>query len=118
MIEDIDSVPDGVIGVRAHGEISVDELAAFIEVRVDGLVASGVDIRFLAHLGPEFGGFGSGAWGDLTADLMKIRFVRAALVSDDLTLTSALNALKWTLNGRVRTYRDHEFERAVRWVAR
>ncbi len=116
MIATIDDLPPGVIGVRGIGEITVDDFSNFVEPRAEELVTAGIEIRLLVHLGSEFGGFGEGAWGDLTSELTQIRFRRGAMVSDDFALTTGLNMLAWTLAGEVRTFRNGHFDRAVDWV--
>ena len=117
MIESIDGLPDGIIGVRGIGEFTVDDFTETVEPQVEDLLAAGTEIRLLVHLGEQFEGFGEGAWGDLTSELVRIRFEKGAMVTDDGSLSAALNVLKWTLAGDVRTFRNDEFDKAVRWVA-
>ncbi len=118
MIEPIEGLPDGVIGVRGVGEFTVEDFTGSVEPQVEELLAAGTEIRLLVHLGERFDGFGEGAWGDLTSELVRIRFRRGAMVTDDGGLATALNLLKWTLGGDVRTFRNDEFDKAVAWVAR
>ena len=39
------------------------------------------------------------------------------VVTDDGPLSGAINLLKWTLHGHVRTFQDAEFDVAVGWVS-
>ena len=117
MIELIQDLPDGCIGMRAVGQFTVDDFAAMIESDVEAVVQRHAELRLILHLGDRFSGFGEGAWADLTDELRQIHFHRGAVVTDDGHLSTAINLLKWTLHGHVRTFRNHEFDQAVRWVA-
>jgi len=83
VIEPIEGLADGVIGMRAVGTFSVDDYVATIEPEVDRLEAELGQLRLLLHLGPEFAGFGDGEWGELTKELRHTSFHRGAVVTDD-----------------------------------
>ena len=116
MIEPIEDLPDGCIGMRAIGEFSVDDFQTTIEPEVDAIVERHEKLRLILELGEEFEGFGEGAWGDLTNELRHIRFHRGAVVTDDGHLGQAINILKWTLHGHVRTFHVREFDTAVGFI--
>lgn len=117
MIETIDDLPAGVSGVCASGEFTVEEFQTVVVPEVDRLVADGADPRLVLQLSPEFTGFGEGAWGELTDNILRMPFRRAAVVTDDGTVSTALNLMKWLLRGDVRTFRNDEYDAAVAWVA-
>lgn len=117
MIEHIDGLPDGCIGMRAVGQFSVDDFSTTIAPDIEAVVEGHAQLRLILHLGDRFAGFGEGAWADLTDELRHIHFHRGAVVTDDGSLAAAVNLLKWTLRGHVRTFRNHEFDDAVRWTA-
>lgn len=117
MLKRIDGLVDGVIGIRALGQFTVDDYNAVIEPALDSLAALNGELRLLLHLGPEFTGFGEGAWGDLTDEIRHKRFHRGAVVTDVGHIRTELNVLKWILHGDVRTFKNDEYEQAVRWVA-
>ncbi len=71
----------------------------------------------MLHLGPEFAGFGEGAWGELTSGIRHLPFYRGAVVTDDRQIRHSLRVLRWMLRGDVRTFRGHEYDEAVGWVA-
>lgn len=118
MIEPIDGLPDGVTGVIASGVFTVDDFQAVVVPAVNRLAAGNDDVRLVLQLGPDFTGFGEGAWGELTDGILRMRFHRAAVVTDDQTVATALNLMKWMLRGDVRTFRNDEYAAAVRWVSR
>ncbi|WP_395081855.1 STAS/SEC14 domain-containing protein [Ilumatobacter sp.] len=59
---------------------------------------------------------GEGAWGQLTDELLHVHFDRGALVTNDGHVAGAVNILKWTLHGHVRTFHKGEFDQAVHWI--
>ena len=117
MVEPIGQLPDGCIGLRAVGDFTVDDFVSQVEPRVDEIADRHEKLRLILHLGADFSGFGDGAWGELTDGIRHIRFHRGAVVTDDGALAGAINVLKWTLHGHVRTFRDTEFDAAVGWVS-
>lgn len=117
MIEPIDGLADGVIGMRAIGTFSVDDYVDTIEPEVDRLGAASAELRLLLHLGPEFDGFGDGEWGDLTRELRHTPFHKGAVVTDDSTIRTGLAVLRWALHGDVRSFANREFDKAAAWVA-
>ena len=117
MIERIDDTPDGVIGIRAVGTFTIDDYCAVIEPELEQLDATHGELRLLLHLGPEFTGFGEGAWGDLTNEIRHTHFHRGAVVTDDGHIRTGLNVLKWVLHGHVRTFQNFEYDKAIHWVA-
>jgi hypothetical protein len=116
VIERIDDMPAGVIGIRAVGLFTIDDYCAVIEPELERLDATHDQLRLLLHLGTEFTGFGEGAWGDLTDEIRHTHFHRGAVVTDDGHIRTGLNVLKWVLHGHVRTFRNDEYAKAVHWV--
>jgi hypothetical protein len=117
VVEPIEQLPDGCIGLRAVGLFTIDDFVSQVEPRVEEVVDRDEKLRLVLHLGERFDGFGDGAWGELTDGIRHIHFHRGAVVTDDGPLAGAINVLKWTLHGHVRTFRDDEFDHAVRWIA-
>jgi hypothetical protein len=117
VIEDIDDLPDGVIGVRAVGSFSVDDYNSIVEPELERIEETHRDLRLLLVLGQEFTGFGEGAWGELTSSIRHTEFHRGAVVTDDSMVRNGLRVLKWMLRGDVRTFRNDEYQKALSWVA-
>jgi hypothetical protein len=117
VVEPIPDLPDGVIGLRAVGSFSVDDYTQVIEPELQRLEAAAGELRLLLHLGPDFTGFGEGAWSELTGEIRHTPFRRGAVVTDDDLVRNGLRVLRWVLRGDVRTFRDREYDEAVTWVA-
>ncbi|HEU4840840.1 MAG TPA: STAS/SEC14 domain-containing protein, partial [Ilumatobacteraceae bacterium] len=105
MIEPIEGLAVGVVGMRAVGAFSVDDYQHVIEPELAKLEAADEELRLLLHLGPEFTGFGEGAWSELTGEIRHTPFKKGAVVTDDGQIRTGLLVLKWTLRGDVRTFR-------------
>lgn len=118
MIELIEGLAEGVIGLRVVGLLSVQDYTAEIEPELARLEAELEELRLLLHLGPDFTGFGEGAWGELTSDIRQTPFHKGAVVTDDSYVRNGLRVLKWVLRGDVRTFRNDQYDTAVVWVAR
>lgn len=118
MIEHLTDLPDGCIGMHVVGEFTVDDFATEIEPDVDRVVEHHEKLRLMLHLGDRFTGFGPGAWGELTDELRHIHFHRGAVVTDDGHIANAVNVLKWTLHGHVRTFHNHELDKALSWISK
>ena len=102
--------------MRAIGSFSVDDFTKAIEPELDRMEALDHELRLLLHLGPDFTGFGEGAWGELTSEIRHTPFHRGAVVTDDDRVRNGLRVLKWLLRGDVRTFRNREYDQAVVWV--
>jgi hypothetical protein len=117
VIERIDDLPEGVIGMRAVGAFSVEDYVATIEPEVERVGAAHSLLRLLLHLGPDFTGFGAGAWADLTKGLRSTPFHRGAVVTDDSAIRTGVSLLRFTLHGHVRSFGNGDYGRAADWVA-
>ena len=117
VVEDIEGLPDGVVGVCVVGELRVEHYDLVLVPRIEELRNQDGPIRLVLQLGPEFTGFGEGAWGDLTEGVLRMPFERAVVVSDEVMVATAINVMKWMLRGDVRTFRNDELDAAIAWVA-
>jgi hypothetical protein len=117
VIERIIDLPAGVVGMRAVGQFTVADYKQTIVPELDHRGESSEEVRLLLHLGPEFTGFGEGAWAELTSELRRMPFDRGALVTDDSQIRHGMRVLRWALRGNVRTFRNREYDDAVAWVA-
>ena len=117
MIERIHGLAKGVIGMRAVGSFTVADYVDTIEPELEKLEAAHRELRLLLQLGPEFDGFGDGAWGDLTDELRQTPFHRGAVVTDDGTIRTGLALLRFTLHGHVRSFSNGDYDKAAAWVA-
>ena len=117
VIERIADLEDGVVGVSAIGQFTIDDYTEKLEPELDEIAARHEKLRLLLFLGPLFTGFGEGTWGDLTDEIRHTHVHKGAVVTDDGHIRTGLNVLKWVLHGDVRTFQNDEYDEAVHWVA-
>ncbi len=117
MIEPIDGLTNGVIGIKAVGPFTIEDYVAIVEPALHKVTALDERPRLLLYLGPEFTGFGEGSWGELTNEIRRTHFLRGAVVTDDGLIRTELNLVKWMLRGEVRTFQNSDYEMAAKWVA-
>jgi hypothetical protein len=117
VLQSIQGLNNGVVGMRAIGQFTIADYSDIIEPQLERLATAREQLRLLLYLGEDFAGFGEGAWGDLTDEIRHTHFHRGAVVTDDGAIRTGINVLKWTLRGHIRTFQNFEYEVAVRWVA-
>jgi hypothetical protein len=121
MIERIEEMPDGVVGLRSSGKLSVADYREILEPALQEGVESG-ELRLVFVLA-DFGGLEPGAWiEDMKTSLgVWVRdhaaWRRFALVTDVEWVAKAMRLFAWMAPGEVRTYSLGEAEDAKSWAA-
>ncbi|HEY5053108.1 MAG TPA: STAS/SEC14 domain-containing protein [Solirubrobacterales bacterium] len=120
MIERIEEMPPGTVGLRASGKLSRDDYREVLEPVLRQAVDSG-ELRLVFVL-TDFEGLEPGAWiEDAKAGLrVWVRdhsaWKRFALVTDVEWVAKAMRAFAWMAPGEVSVYRLDQFEEAKHWV--
>lgn len=121
MIERIEDMPSGTIGLRAGGRLSKEEYVQVLEPALQEGVESG-ELRLLFLL-TDFEGLELSAYSeDLKTGLRAwIRdhstWKRFALVTDSDWVAKAMHMFAWMTPGEVKIYEPSELEEAKAWVA-
>jgi hypothetical protein len=121
MIERIEGMPAGTIGLRASGRLSKDDYVQVLEPALREGVESG-ELRLVFAL-PDFDGLEAGAMmEDVQTGLRAwVRdhsaWKRFAFVTDLEWLVKSMRAFAWLAPGEVRVFGMAELEEAKRWVA-
>jgi SpoIIAA-like len=121
MIERIEEMPAGTIGLRASGKLSREDYQQVLEPALCEGVESG-ELRLLFAM-PSFDGLEPGAViEDIETGLRAwVRdhsaWKRFALVTDVEWVAKTMRAFAWLASGEVRVYGLDELEEAKRWVA-
>ncbi|HXW59552.1 MAG TPA: STAS/SEC14 domain-containing protein [Solirubrobacteraceae bacterium] len=121
MIEPIERMPTGVIGLRASGRLTVGDYRDVLEPVLRREFESG-ELRLLFELS-DWDGLEPGAWiedmktglGTWVRDYMAWR--RFALVTDVDWVANATRMFAWVAPGEVMVYGLDELQDAERWVA-
>lgn len=118
MIEPIDGLPDGVLGLRAKGEVTEDDYKNVVEPLFDEVHRKGERVQFLFDFPPEFESFSVGAaWEDFKLGMRYMRLVeRCAVVSDKGWIRAATKGASLVTPAAVRTFDEGGFQGAVGWL--
>jgi hypothetical protein len=121
MIERIEGMPEGTVGLRSSGKLSVADYREVLEPALREGVESG-ELRLLFVL-DDFDGLEPGAWvEDMKTGLNTwfrdhAAWKRFALVTDVEWIAKAMSLFAWMAPGEVRSYGLGEVDRAEAWVA-
>ncbi|HET9162948.1 MAG TPA: STAS/SEC14 domain-containing protein [Solirubrobacterales bacterium] len=121
MIERIEGMPAGTIGLRASGKLSKEDYRAVLEPALDEAIESG-ELRLVFRL-TDFDGLEANAWiedvktglGALVRDHSAWR--RFALVTDVEWVAKAFRLFTWMTPGEVKIFDLGGLEEAKTWVA-
>jgi stage II sporulation SpoAA-like protein len=121
MIERIEEMPAGTIGLHASGKLSKDDYLQVLEPALKEGVESG-ELRLVFAL-PDFDGLEAGAMmEDIETGLRTwVRdhsaWKRFAFVTDVEWLVKSMRAFAWLAPGEVRIFAMADLEQAKSWVA-
>jgi hypothetical protein len=118
MIELIQGLPDGVVGIEAVGKVTAADYSGVTPV-FESALATHEKIRLIHVLGNRFTGFTAGGmWQDGRLGLSHATsFERIAVVTDLDTVRTLVKRGGWTIPGEVRLFSNAEKDEAVRWVS-
>lgn len=121
MVERIEGVPEGVVGLRATGKLTRDDYREVFDPLLREAVEAG-DARMLFVL-TEFEGLEPGAWWED----MKLGFglevrhrsawKRIAVITDEEWIRKAMHMFSWLTPGELMIGEPDELEQAKEWVA-
>jgi hypothetical protein len=118
MLERIDGLPEGLLGLRAKGQVTREDYERVVLPELEAARRDGRHIRLLYHLGPEFTGFAAGAaWEDFRVGVRYLRlFERGAVVTDSPWVRAAARASAPLMPCPVRIFDDASYAEAVDWL--
>ena len=118
MIELIQGLPDGVVGIEAVGKVTSEDYAA-ITPAIEDALATRDKIRLIHVLGPRFSGYtAAGMWQDGKLGLSHpLSFERIAVVTDHGGVRALVKGAGWSIPGEMRLFSNAERNEAVTWVS-
>ncbi len=118
MIELIQGLPDGVIGLEAVGKVTSDDYAA-VTPALESALATHKKIRLIHVLGDRFTGFTAGGmWQDGKLGLSHaFSFERIAVVTDLDSVRALVKGGGWTIPGELRLFSNAERQQAITWAS-
>jgi hypothetical protein len=119
MLERISDLPEHVLGVTAHGEVSAEDYRNVLVPAVEASLAKQRRVRLLYVLAGDFKGFTAGAtWEDAKVGMKHLTaFQRAAVVTNVEKIRGVVKAVGFALPGEVRVYSLEELAAARAWVS-
>jgi hypothetical protein len=122
MVERIDDVPAGVIGLRGSGKLTKEDYTEILEPALKEAMDSG-EARVVFVLTDFEGLAPSATWEDMKTGLgvelaNRERWKRLALVTDVDWVAKAMRAFAWAMPGELEVYDDlDKLEEAKAWAA-
>jgi hypothetical protein len=121
MIERIDGMPEGTIGLRASGKLSKDEYRAVLEPALEEGIASG-ELRLVFAISDFDGLEPSAVLEDMKTGMRALvrdhsAWHRFALVTDVDWIAKAFHLFAWMTPGEVRILGADQLDEAKDWVA-
>ncbi|MEY2167237.1 MULTISPECIES: STAS/SEC14 domain-containing protein [unclassified Rhodanobacter] len=119
MLEQIEGLPPGTLGFRAHGQVTAADYEQVLVPDVEAVFALNRKLRMLFVVAPDFTGFDVGAmWDDFMLGIRHISgWDRVALVTDVPWLRTATKATRFLVPADFRLFALAELEPAARWIA-
>jgi hypothetical protein len=121
MVERLEDVPPGVIGIRASGKLTRDDYREVLEPALNEATATG-EARVLFVL-PDFEGLEPGAWIEdvktgLQAEFLeRSKWKKLAFVCGVDWVAKAMRAFTWAMPGELQIYEIDDLDEAREWVA-
>jgi SpoIIAA-like len=121
MIERMDDLPAGVVGLRASGKLSKDDYESVLEPALKEATDSG-EARVLFVL-PDFDGLEPGAWVEDVKTGLKVEarnrsaWKKLAFVSGVDWVSKATRMFTWAMPGELAVYEMDDLDKATEWIA-
>ena len=118
MLKLIEDLPEGVVGVEAHGKVTAEDYENVLVPAVEAARTDG-KVRLLYVFGDDFPDYTAGAaWEDAKLGLGHLRsWERIAIVSDEDWLRRAIGGLGWLMPGEIKVFETDDLDDAREWVA-
>ena len=118
MIELIDGLPDGVVGLVAIGQVESADYDTVAAPAVKKALEAHPRIRVIHVLDDRFDGYtAGGAWQDAVLGLAHPRsFDRIAVVSDADSIRRLVTVAGWSIPGEVKLFPNGELDQATAWA--
>jgi hypothetical protein len=118
MIELIQGLPEGVVGIEAVGQVTSDDYVA-VTPAIEEALGVRDKIRLIHVLGDRFTGYTTGGmWNDGKLGLSHpLSFERIAVVTNHDGVRALVKGAGWSVPGQVRLFSNAEHDEAVTWVS-
>ena len=118
MIAQIEGLPAGTLGFRAHGQVTAEDYKNIVVPDVEAAFALNRKLRLLYVTAYDFTGFDPGAmWNDAKLGARHFSgWDRVALVTDVVWLRGTATAFSFAIPAQFRLFHGTEIDDARRWI--
>jgi SpoIIAA-like len=119
LIELIEGLPDGVVGLEAVGEVTADDYSSVAYPAVKDALARHKKISLLHVLGDRFAGYeAGGGWADAKLGVLHaFSFKRIAVVTDLEPVRKQVKRVGWLVPGEMKLFSNAQRTAALAWVS-
>ena len=119
MIELLEALPDGVVGLEAVGEVTSDDYSLVAYPAVEDALSRHREISLLHVLGERFTGYtAGGGWDDAKLGLLHpFSFKRIAVVTDLDQVRRLVKGAGWAIPGEMKLFSNAQRAEAEEWVS-
>jgi hypothetical protein len=119
MIEQLPSLPAGVLGFRMSGQVTAQDYENVMVPDIEAAFALNKKLRLVIHIDDEFTAFAPGAmWDDVKLGFRHISgWERTALVTDVGWIRAMSSVFGVTMPTHFRLFSNLQLDEAVRWVS-
>ena len=119
MIELIEDLPDGVVGIEAVGTVTSEDYERVVAPAVERALAKGGKIRLLHVIGDRVERHTLEAlWEDTRLGLSNVHSIeRIAVVTDVARFRALVKGAGWTLPGELKLFSNAERADAITWIS-
>lgn len=119
MIEPIEGLPDGVVGIEAKGEVTGQDYDEVLIPAVERALEGRDKVRLLYVLGEEFDGYSAAAiWDDTKVGMSHLfAWERVAVVTDHAAYRHLVKGFGFMIPAKVRVFALDELEQAKAWAS-
>jgi len=117
MIEQLENLPEDILGFRATGEITASDYTDVLKPAIDGVLRRGDEVRIVLVFDDWSGMTGAAVWEDLKMGIERFtKWKRIALVTDIEWMRHATSLFGWMTPGDVKSFACAELDAAVAWA--
>lgn len=118
MIERLTDLPEGVVGLKAVGDVDAEDYEKVIIPAVEAALEGRDKARLLYVLGPEFDEYENDAFLEDAKLGMHhfFDFERAAIVTDAKWISRSVRWFAFAIPGKVKVFPNAELDDAKAWI--
>jgi len=119
VIEVIEGLPEGVVGLEAVGEVTAADYETVATPAIERARAGRDKVRLLYVIGARFESYTAGAmWDDTKLGLAHpFSWERIGVVTDEGSIRTMVKGFGWLIPGQVRLFSMSELDEAKAWVS-